>query len=243
MKIYRRLNPIKAISFDLDDTLYDNYPVIVKAEQAQFDYLQNNVALAQSTQRQDWVHFRFQLLKQQPQLRHHIGQLRQIAIEQQLIQLGLSLSEAQHHAGRAFEVFLHHRQQIDIAPEILTMLQQLAEKYPLIAITNGNACVKTMGLSEVFQFTLLAGEPSQNNQPMEQKPSSDMFVEAATRLKIAPQNILHIGDSLHSDINGAHKANVMAVWINPNNKKPTTHSSLPHIQIENISQLKWLIEH
>ena len=77
---------------------------------------------------------------------------------------------------------------------------------------------------------------------MEQKPSSDMFVEAAKRLQVAPQNILHIGDSLHSDINGAHKANVMAVWINQNNKKPTTHSSLPHVQIESINQLKLLIE-
>ena len=156
MRIYRRLNPIKAISFDLDDTLYDNYPVIIKAEQAQFEYLQHNVAVAATTQRQDWVHFRFQLLKQQPQLRHHIGKLRQTAIERQLVQLGLELSQAQHHAERAFKEFLHHRQQVEIAPEIFAILQQLAEKYPLIAITNGNACVKTMGLAEVFQFTLLA---------------------------------------------------------------------------------------
>ena len=30
MKFYRPLGPIKAITFDLDDTLYDNHPVIRK---------------------------------------------------------------------------------------------------------------------------------------------------------------------------------------------------------------------
>ena len=32
MKFYRPLRPFKAISFDLDDTLYDNHPIIEKAE-------------------------------------------------------------------------------------------------------------------------------------------------------------------------------------------------------------------
>ena len=34
MRIYRGLKPIKAMTFDLDDTLYDNWPVIMKVEKA-----------------------------------------------------------------------------------------------------------------------------------------------------------------------------------------------------------------
>ena len=33
MHFYRRWQPVAAISFDLDDTLYDNGPAIVRAEQ------------------------------------------------------------------------------------------------------------------------------------------------------------------------------------------------------------------
>ena len=33
MEFFRRLSGIRAISFDLDDTLYDNRPVIEHAEQ------------------------------------------------------------------------------------------------------------------------------------------------------------------------------------------------------------------
>lgn len=33
MHFYRPLSPIKAMTFDLDDTLYDNHPVIDKTEE------------------------------------------------------------------------------------------------------------------------------------------------------------------------------------------------------------------
>ena len=40
MKFYRPLRAIKAITFDLDDTLYDNYPVIRKTTEASHAALQ-----------------------------------------------------------------------------------------------------------------------------------------------------------------------------------------------------------
>ena len=40
MHFYRRLKPIKAITFDLDDTLYDNYPVILKTTEESHRFLQ-----------------------------------------------------------------------------------------------------------------------------------------------------------------------------------------------------------
>ena len=39
MKFYRRLNPLKAMSFDLDDTLYNNHPFIVEAEKQLFHFV------------------------------------------------------------------------------------------------------------------------------------------------------------------------------------------------------------
>ncbi|GAL07766.1 putative FMN hydrolase [Photobacterium aphoticum] len=39
MQVYRPFPAPKAITFDLDDTLYDNRPVIRRAEQAMYDWL------------------------------------------------------------------------------------------------------------------------------------------------------------------------------------------------------------
>ena len=41
MHFYRRWQPVAAISFDLDDTLYDNGPAIVRAEQWMLSHLRS----------------------------------------------------------------------------------------------------------------------------------------------------------------------------------------------------------
>ena len=236
MRLYRRLNPIKAISFDLDDTLYDNWPIIFKAEQAQLAYLHQALEQTRHTDTKFWQKFRFNMAKRNPQLSHDIGLLRKTATKAQLLELGLNEENAEHHSQQAFNAFYQQRINVTIEPEIIKVMEKLAENLPLVAITNGNACVDTMGLGKVFQFALLAGEKS-----MAQKPSVDMFDEASKRLNIQKENILHIGDSQHSDIQGALKANCMAAWINPEHHQLTTKSGLPHIEFQQIKQLLSLI--
>ena len=240
MRLYRRLNPIKAISFDLDDTLYDNWPIIIKAEQAQLDYLHQALEQTRHTDTKYWQKFRFNMAKSNPRLNHDLGLLRKTATKAQLLApelaLGLNEQEAEHHSQQAFNAFYQQRIKVTIEQDIIKVMEKLAEKLPLVAITNGNACVDTMGLGKVFQFALLAGEKS-----MAQKPSADMFDEASKRLNIQKENILHIGDSQHSDIQGALKANCMAAWINPEHKLLTTQSGLPHIEFQQINQLLTLI--
>ena len=41
MQFYRRWQPVAAISFDLDDTLYDNGPAIERAEQWMLSHLRS----------------------------------------------------------------------------------------------------------------------------------------------------------------------------------------------------------
>lgn len=241
MRLYRRLNPIKALSFDLDDTLYDNWPVILKAENAQLEYLHQALPQTRNTDMKQWQAFRFTLAKNDPSLCHDIGLLRQVATKQQLMHLGLAQSQAEHHSRQAFEAFYQQRIKVTIEPKIIDIMRQLSNKLPVIAITNGNACVDTMGLGKVFKFALLAGDKIADGTSLEQKPSPDMFDEASKQLNINKENILHIGDSQHSDIQGALKANCMAAWINPQNKSLKTHSGLPHIEFQQIEQLLGLV--
>lgn len=236
MHFYRRINPIHAISFDLDDTLYDNLPIIMQAEQAQLRYLQDHVAAAIDTDLQQWQQFRLTYAQQHPHLRHDIGKLRQTATEQQLLAMGVKPKLAKYHSQQAFQAFYQQRIKIVIDPNIINILTQLSSVFPLIAISNGNACLKAMGLSQIFQFGVFAGE--QNRQS---KPHGDLFAAASRRLSIAPRHLLHIGDSQSTDIKGALNAQWMTAWFNPQRNKLTTSSGLPHFEFEQISQLLTLI--
>ncbi len=232
MRCYRRLPTIKAISFDLDDTLYDNQPILLRAEQAQLNFLQQQVPQAAATTTPFWAAKRRQLFIEQPELCHHIGLCRQQSIGRGLVELGLGATEAEDFSHQAFAVFYHWRNRIELSPQVLTILEQLANRYPLIALTNGNASIESVGLSSLFEFAIAAGDNG-----LKQKPHSDMFDAAVERLGIQSNELLHVGDSLTSDIQGALNAGCPAVWFNPHHQTMTSKSALPHLDIQDLSEL------
>jgi len=48
------------------------------------------------------------------------------------------------------------------------------------------------------------------------KPRPEMFTTALERLKLRPEEVVHIGDSAGSDVIGAQGAGIDVVWLNPN---------------------------
>ena len=51
------------------------------------------------------------------------------------------------------------------------------------------------------------------------KPRQEIFRMALERMKMSPQQVLHIGDSLSSDILGAHNCGIDSFWLNRKNRK------------------------
>ncbi|MFX0038161.1 MAG: HAD family hydrolase [Promethearchaeota archaeon] len=49
------------------------------------------------------------------------------------------------------------------------------------------------------------------------KPSPIIFKTALKRLNCKPQNSIHIGDRLETDIKGAKNCNMLAIWLNDSN--------------------------
>lgn len=45
------------------------------------------------------------------------------------------------------------------------------------------------------------------------KPDKVIFEHACRRMGVEPSRAIHIGDSLHSDIQGAHDAGIEAIWL------------------------------
>ena len=232
MQIYKALTPVRALSFDLDDTLYDNTPVIAAAEQAMLTALAQHAPLSHPTDSNFWWQQRLKLASIEPEIRHDIGRWRLLGIEAGLIELGLPREEARSVAQQGYNAFLDARTRISITPEVTQLLTALASRYQLLAITNGNACIDKMGIGQLFAFSLQAGPDGK------MKPYPDMFQLAAERLKLAPAQILHIGDSHRADVMGALAAGCQAAWLD-HHQQPI--NILPHIRLTDLQQLSALL--
>ena len=232
MQVYKALQPFSVLSFDLDDTLYDNKPVIEAAEQAMLKALADLTPASRTTDSQFWWQQRVKLARIEPEIRHDIGRWRLLGIEAGLIELGISRPDARVMAEKGYAAFLHERTRITLTDDVIRLLQALASRYRLIAITNGNACIDKMGIGELFEFSLQAGPDGK------MKPYSDLFHTAATRLQVSPAEILHIGDSHRADVMGALNAGCQAAWLD-HYQSPV--AVLPHIRLTEINDLSGLL--
>ncbi|WKE65575.1 HAD-IA family hydrolase [Gallaecimonas kandeliae] len=232
---YRPLGPIAAISFDLDDTLYDNRPVIQAAEDKLYAWLAERVKLREDS-RSYFQQWRQRVLKEKPALRHDATASRHQALLLGLKALGVP--QAQVLADAAMGHFLAWRSEGDIAPEVHQMLAYLSGRRPLIAISNGNADVERLGLGQYFKASFHAGGSRR------MKPDPDLFVAAAQHLKLTPKAILHIGDHLDDDIQGALLAGYQAAWYNPKGHSLRQHPRgrlLPHFEFGALDSLQQLL--
>ncbi|NWA63672.1 5-amino-6-(5-phospho-D-ribitylamino)uracil phosphatase YigB [Pantoea sp. B9002] len=238
MKFYRPLGPIKAITFDLDDTLYDNHPVIRKTTAESHAALQAYHPALREFTPADYQALRNELLTREPEIYHDVSEWRRRSVELALLNVGLSKAEATAGASDVMSVFHQWRSEVTMPEETHQTLTWLGERVPLVAITNGNACPEKLGIHHHFQFALRAGPHGRA------KPWQDMYHLAAERLNIAPQHILHVGDDLTTDIAGSLRAGMQACWINlreGNLMKIDDARLLPHVEIDRLASLTSLL--
>ncbi|GGO66397.1 HAD-IA family hydrolase [Bowmanella pacifica] len=238
MIFYRAYHRPLALTFDLDDTLYNNKPVLQKAEQAMLDFLHLHYAATQSTDLAFWHEIKRLALFERPALHNDMGELRRVVLRRGLLHCGYQGVALEHAIDSTFEYFYDSRSQFKVDKNICSLLARLAEKLPLVAITNGNVDLQKIGIAEYFRFSLHASL----SQPM--KPHAAMFNLAARQLDLAPQDILHIGDNLYNDVLGALQAGYQAAWYAANRNMQLTQEPgllLPHVQLHELSELLQLV--
>ncbi|WP_428773593.1 5-amino-6-(5-phospho-D-ribitylamino)uracil phosphatase YigB [Vibrio sp.] len=234
MRIYRQYNPVRAKSFDLDDTLYDNRPVIVRMEQQLIDWLHRNHPVTETQSQSWWLEIKRSLVKQQPELRHNVSILRHRQLQQGLRLLGYDNEQACQVADAAMEKVHHWRSDFTVPEQTHRVMAELAARIPLVAITNGNVDLERIGLSEYFQLDFKAGPHGRA------KPYPDMFQQAIAGLQVPPEQILHVGDHPVKDVAGALACGMQACWFNDQWQdtlfSPKTRL-LPHVEIQRLDEL------
>ena len=202
------LNPtrIRAITLDLDDTLWPIWPTIERAEGLLQDWLRPHAPaaaalLAHTPTRQ---RLRAQALERCGHVAHDLG-----AIRLELIRLALAEARAPEDlAEPAYGVFLEARHHVTWFADVAQGLATLAQHFPLVALTNGNADLHKTGVGPYFVAGLTAKEAGMA------KPDPRIFEMAASLAGVPADSVLHVGDDPALDVVGARAAGMQAVWVN-----------------------------
>lgn len=239
MIVYRPLSKISAISFDLDDTLYDNMPYIYEAERQLAQYIEKFYPSATKVTKIQWKNIRIASLNEQPELVNDLGKMRSVTLTKGFMLAGMNNDLIPHAVSDCFDHFYHHRSNFIVSKPVRKVLKKLSKKLPIAAITNGNVNLSAIGIEKYFSCIIHASP----THPM--KPNRAMFDYVAETLNIPAQNILHVGDDLQKDVEGAMHAGFQSAWFAVNRSMMMAKeqgSLLPHIQLDQLKELKSLVK-
>lgn len=219
---------IRAITLDLDDTLWPVWPTIDRAEIQMQDFLRPlaPVTAAMMADPRQRAQLRDAVVTAQADSAHDMSALRLGMIDMALQRCG----EPTALAHQAFAVFYAARQQVDLYADSAQALQRLAGRFPLLALTNGNADVHLVGIGHWFVGSVGAhtvGLP---------KPHKAIFDVAASALQCSHEQVLHVGDDARLDVLAALDAGMQSVWVNRQGAN-WEHERTPHLAVPNLDVL------
>jgi 2-haloacid dehalogenase/putative hydrolase of the HAD superfamily len=73
------------------------------------------------------------------------------------------------------------------------------------------------------------------------KPRGEMFAAALARLGCAAERVLHVGDSIGSDLRGASAAGIASAWVNPTGRALPSELTPPRHTVSRLTELAPLV--
>jgi len=223
------ISRIKAITLDLDDTLWPVWPTIGRAESVLTAWLTahapSTAVLSADAELKKAV--RAEINARHADRAHDLSFLRLQSIRALLQQAG----DPVHLAEPAFEAFFAERQRVDLFDDALPALAFWSQRYPVVALSNGNADVHRVGIGQHFHASVSAQSLGVA------KPDLRIFVAGAAAAGVQPHEVLHIGDDAHADCVGALAAGMQVAWLNREGHGWTHGDTRPHLEVRDLHAL------
>lgn len=195
---------IKAVLFDLDDTLWPIVPVIQRAENLMYDWLQRHVpGVAQRVSIDGMRQRRQELMHTDPVYQLDLRRLRQAVLTEAFRDAGEDETLVEH----AMAVFSKARNEVELYEDVRPVLGRLKARHRLGTISNGVSDLETIGLAHLFDTSVAAWHFGCA------KPDPAIFAAACDVLQVTPSEALYVGDDLLLDVQGAQRAGMRAVWL------------------------------
>lgn len=226
------MNAIRAICFDLDNTLWDVWPVIRRAEQQMYEFLARHYPRAVETLTIESMRdARVKVSLDFPHMAHDFTFLRRQALLEQAAAHGYP--EAM--ADEAFEAFMEARNTVELYADVPAALELLAGRYRLFTASNGNADLRRIGLAHLFERSVTAREVGAL------KPDAAVFHKVLEGTGLKPHQILFVGDDPEPDVEGARRVGMVPVWINRTRMEWPATLEPPPITIASLTELTDLL--
>jgi putative hydrolase of the HAD superfamily len=196
---------IKAVLFDLDDTLWPIGPVIKRAEAILYDWLSlHTPEVARQFTVEGLRERRRVLLEENPHLGIDLRALRHVGLTEAFTSAGEDLAKV----DLAMAVFSEARNAVTLFDDVVPVLARLRGKVALGSVSNGVADLEAIGLAHYFSASVAAHSFGAA------KPDPAIFHAACDRLGVPVDQALYIGDDPLIDVEGAQKAGLRTVWMN-----------------------------
>jgi putative hydrolase of the HAD superfamily len=211
---------IRAITLDLDDTVWPFAPIGARIEQVLDDWLHiHSPRTAERFPIAAMRTLREQVFDAHPHLLHDMSALRRLTLERAFVESDTDPERIQALTDAAYDVFYAERNRVQCYPDALDALARISAKVPVAALSNGNADLVAIGLDHHFAFQLGSREHGAA------KPDPSIFHAACARLGCAPEEVLHVGDHIEADVLGAARAGLRTAWVH---RDDAHHPHWPH---------------
>jgi putative hydrolase of the HAD superfamily len=227
------MRALRAIIFDLDNTLWDVGPVILRAEHAMLDFLAQQYPRVTARHGLESMRdIRMRMALEFPEKRHDFTWLRTEALRFHAQDAGYPESMAEE----AFEEFFRVRNEVVLYEDARPVLEILSQRFRLFVISNGNADLQRIGIAHYFERCLGAREAGVL------KPDPRIFQMLIEAAGLEAGEVAHVGDDPHADVEGARRAGVLPVWVNRGGSPWPLESAPPEIAITSLAHLPKVVE-
>lgn len=125
----------------------------------------------------------------------------------------------------------------EMVPGAEETLQSLYGRYKLAVVSNATSqlprfALEKSGLIRFFQVVVVSRDLGVR------KPDPEIFRYALEKLKVKPEEAIHVGDSIKHDVRGAKRAGIKVVWIKTEGEEVTEE---PDHVIKGMTELPKII--
>ncbi|MFC4763881.1 HAD family hydrolase [Dyella koreensis] len=227
---------IRALTLDLDDTLWPVLPALERADRELDAYLRQHYPdVARAWPIPAMRVLRAQVAAERTDLAHDFTAQRHITMQRAFAACGIA--EAPLEA--LWEIYFTARNSVELYADSLPALERITAHRPVASLTNGNADLDLIGIRAHFTHHICARDTGTA------KPDRLIFTTAAERLGVIPSEILHVGDDPELDVVGAREAGLRTAWINrARHPWPGLLGPAPDLDLPDMSALAdWLDAH
>ena len=227
------MHRIRALTLDLDNTLWEIDPVIHRAEETLWQWLgENYPRVHERWSADDLISLRHNVMDEHWNMHFDFRFLRKKVLEHVAISSGYDETLVEP----AFAVFDDVRNDVELYPDVLDALENLFSRFTVVALTNGNSNLERIGIRHLFHGVVTAVDAGAA------KPDKRIFDIAVDQAGVQPEEILHVGDHPQTDIHGAREAGLRTAWINRNGDQWPADLEQPDAIVTTMHEVRELLE-